>query len=192
MISGVASSGKSSVIRELGVLMEETNCSFEIVPEEETIRPILADDIDVARNVAYLANLLAKTFSHGRDIVVFERLLFTYAWMNGCRLAEFSRAIGTLRVHASAIAFLTVDEWEMSARIRRTAEVRGREWAAYIARKGEPKEIVAYYRRQQQDLLNMLAEISLPFRLYRTTGRDFAGIAREIYRNQLAKDQAPA
>lgn len=178
IFEGIATSGKSTVIKYLSQLLDKSNQTFTIVGEDITLMPILNNtEREVSLNL--LKRVINNTIQKGKDLIIFDRLFFTHIFRTNSEYSQF-REIEDM-IHSSALlVLLKIDEEKIPARIEYARHHRDKAWDDYIRTKGSNEEIYQYYINQQRILEKLINETSLKYQVYNTTNLQFESIAQDL------------
>ena len=193
IVEGIATSGKSSLIKELINLLGQDK--VRVYSEAETHVPIMEDRGEL--HVAFFKALIADAQNSDAELVVFDRLHFTQAFRAKAGTAQYVEVEDLLLGQDTLVVYLQVDETAIKERIEFSAEhprvalssEHSREnWGEYIKKRGQSfDEIAAYYAGQQRDQLELLKQSKLKCRIFDTTHHDYSAIASQIVNEWLRR-----
>jgi len=178
ILEGIATSGKSTVIKYLSQLLDKSNLTFTIVGEGITLMPIL-NNTEKKISLDLLKRAINNAIQEGKDLIIFDRLFFTHIFRTNSEYSEF-REIEEMIQNSALLVFLKIDEEQIPARIQYARQHRDKAWDDYISKKGSDEEIYEYYINQQRILENLLSKTSLKYQVYNTTNLEFESIARDL------------
>ena len=178
ILEGIATSGKTSVKKELAEAFIEKGIKFSIIGEEETLMPIL-NNTDKQTSIDFLKQVIGKALLEEKDFIIFDRLYFAHIFKTKSSVNDFSEIENMLK-NLSFLVFLKIDESKIPERIEYARKHREKRWNEYVSKKGTDEEIYRYYINQQKRLLDLLKETSLKHKVYETTDMDFESIAKDI------------
>lgn len=178
ILEGIATSGKTSIKNKLAEILTEKGINFSIIEETVTLMPVL-NNTDKQISIDLLKNIINKALKEKNDFVIFDRLFFTHIFKTNSSIEDF-REIENMLCNKSLLAFLKIDESKIPERIASARKHREESWNEYVSKKGSDEEVYQYYINQQKNLLNLLKETSLKYKLYDTTNMDFTSIAKDI------------
>jgi thymidylate kinase len=178
ILEGIATSGKSTVIKHLSQLLDKSNLTFTIVGEDITLMPIL-NNAEKTVSLDLLKREINNTIQEGKDLIIFDRLFFTHIFRTNSEYSEF-REIEDMIQNSALLVFLKIDEEQIPARIQYARQHRDKAWDDYISKKGSDEEIYEYYINQQRILENLLSKTNLKYQVYNTTNLEFESIARDL------------
>ena len=178
ILEGIATSGKSTVIKHLSQLLDKSHLTFIIVGEDITLMPIL-NNTEKAVSLDLLKRAINNAIQEEKDLIIFDRLLFTHIFRTNSEYSEF-KEIEEMIQNSALLVFLKIDEDQIPARIKYAREHRDKAWDAYISTKGSDEEIYRYYINQQRGVENLLNKTSLKHKVYNTTNLQFKSIAQDL------------
>jgi thymidylate kinase len=182
ILEGIATSGKSTIIKLLADALELSN-SVKIVPETETLMHIV-DNTDRSVSIDYLTKLINKELENEYDIIIFDRLYLTHIFRTHSSMADFKVIEDKIRQFNPETIFLEIDEDSITSRVATASEHRDSEWKDYIYTKGETiDEIGSYYIQQQRNQLKLLKQSMLPYKIFNTTTHKYEKITEAILAN---------
>lgn len=177
IIEGIATSGKSSLIKKLTEILGEKK--LLILGEPATHIPIM-DKTDEL-HIEFFKSLVNDAVQSDADLVIFDRLHYTQAYRAKANVVEYSEIDDLLAKHDVLVAYLQVDESAIAERVRLAAEHRDKEWGDYVQTKGKTfDEIAEYYITQQRSQLNLLSQTKLATQVFNTTQHNYQVIAEQI------------
>lgn len=178
IFEGIATSGKSTVIKYLSQLLDKSNRTFTIVGEDITLMPILNNTEKVV-SLNLLKRAINNTIQKGKDLIIFDRLFFTHIFRTNSEYREF-REIEDMIQSSALLVFLKIDEEKIPTRIEYARQHRDKAWEDYIRTKGSDEEIYSYYINQQRILEKLINKTSLKYQVYNTTDLEFESIAQDL------------
>lgn len=180
ILEGIATSGKTSVRKELEQLLNYRNLKYSSIDEEETLMPVL-NNANPEVSAKYILDVLKKYTLSEVDILIFDRLYLTHIWRTKSTPDLFEKSADILLEHHTSICFLKIPEEMISTRIEHTMSQRDDKWNEYVKTKGStPEERSQYYSHQQNELLDLLQIIPVSHQIFDTGDKDFTQIAQEI------------
>jgi hypothetical protein len=180
MLEGIATSGKTSVKNELENILKERALNYAFIDEEETLIPLLHNS-DAARANNHIVQVLNKYLSLDKNVLIFDRLYLTHIWRTKADIESFTESTSLLFQNNAYICFLKIPNNKLKERISLAQSHRDEGWNNYVSTKGKTQdEIVAYYSNQQDELLELLKNVSVPNAIFNTEDMDFQRLAREI------------
>jgi thymidylate kinase len=178
ILEGIATSGKSTVIKYLSQLLGKSNLTFTIVGEDITLMPILNNTEKVV-SLNLLKRAINNAIQEGKDLIIFDRLFFTHIFKTSSEYSDF-REIEEMIQNSALLVFLKIDEEQIPARIEYARQHRDKAWDEYISTKGSDEEAYDYYINQQRILENLLSKTNLKYQVYNTTNLDCESIAKDL------------
>lgn len=178
ILEGIATSGKSTVIKYLSQLLDKSNLTFTIVGEDVTLMPIL-NNTEKEVSLDLLKRVINNAIQEGKDLIVFDRLFFTHIFRTSSEYSDF-REIEEMIQNSALLVFLKIDEEQIPARIEYARQHRDKAWDDYIRTKGSNEEIYSYYINQQRILEKFINKTSLKYQVYNTTNLEFESIAQDL------------
>jgi thymidylate kinase len=174
IIEGIATSGKSSLIKKLTELSGEQK--LLVLGETATHIPIM-DKTD-ERHIEFFKSLVNNAVKADADLVIFDRFHFTQAYRAKASIDEYSEIENLLATHNTFVIYLQVDEDAIAERVRLAAEHREKEWGDYVQTKGKTfDEIAQYYIAQQRSQIKLLSQTKLVTQVFNTTQHNYQEIA---------------
>jgi thymidylate kinase len=180
ILEGIATSGKTSVRKELEILFNKKSIKYVFVDEEETLMPVLNNKYsEIAEK--HILSVLQKSLSLEVDLIIFDRLYLTHLWRTNSSPEIFKESENILINNNTVICFLQIPEEVISERIKLALSHRDDKWGEYVQGKGQTfEDVVSYYRNQQKDLLKILNNIKIKNHIFSTQDMNFEKIAQEI------------
>lgn len=177
IIEGIATSGKSSLIKQVAELLNGSQ--LRLYSESETHIPIMDKPNELHKE--FFKSLLHGAAKSNADLVVFDRFHFTQAFRAKADTSQYAEIEDLLSEQKTLVAYLQVNEDAVAYRVKLAAEHREKEWAEYIKTKGQSfEEIAAYYIDQQRSQMQLLKQSKLPNRIFNTTRHEYQEIASQI------------
>lgn len=177
IIEGIATSGKSSLIKKLTDILDDQK--LLVLGEPDTHIPIM-DKTDEL-HIEFFKSLVNDVIQSDADLVIFDRLHYTQAYRAKASVAEYSEIDDLLTRHNTLLAYLQIDESAIAERVRLAAEHRDKEWGDYVQTKGKTfDEIAEYYIAQQRSQLNLLSQTKIATQVFNTTEHNYQDIAEQI------------
>lgn len=184
IIEGIATSGKSSLIKQLTELLHKQK--LLVLGEPATHIPIMNKTDEL--HVEFFKSLIKDAVKADADLVIFDRLHYTQAYRAKANAAEYSEIENLLATHDTFVAYLQVDEDAIADRVRLAAGHRDKEWGDYVHTKGKTfDEIAGYYVAQQRSQLKLIAQTKLTLQVFNTTQHNYQEIAELIINNWYNK-----
>lgn len=181
ILEGIATSGKTTVIKELSKALIKRKASFSVMSEVETLLPLL-DNKDKRKSIEFLKPILKKAMDKEQDLLIFDRLFFTHIFRTNCVIEDFREIENSIKDKATLI-FLKIDEAKIPERINRARKHRDKDWNNYADKKGSESEVNNYYINQQRFLLKLTQDSSLNCKIYDTSNMNFNDIAIDIVKH---------
>ncbi len=178
ILEGIATSGKTSVIKELSKTLAKQKASFSVISEVETLLPLL-DNKDKRKSIDFLKPILKKAGDKEQDFIIFDRLFFTHIFRTNCAIEDFFEIENSIRTNAILI-LLKIYEAKIPERINLARKHRDKDWNDYADKKGSESEVNNYYIDQQRFLLKLTQNSSLNCKIYDTSNMNFSDIAADI------------
>lgn len=178
ILEGIPTCGKSSVKRELEHLLQDKEYSFISMDEEQTMWP-LREETDKEVCLHFLKDIIKETQAQGKDVAIFDRLYFSQVFRTKSTIEDF-KALEDLIGSDGFTAFLAITEDLIPKRIANAMLHRPDAWTEHVKKKGTQEEIHAYYKSQQQTLMDLLKQSHIKHKIYNTDDLDFKNIAKEI------------
>lgn len=177
IFEGIATSGKSTIIKDLVDALADTK--IRIAHEDETHVPIMQATSE--KHIEFFKDLITKLTNENNDVLIFDRLYLTQAFRAGCRIAEYQEVESLLSNYSTTTIFLKVDPAAITDRIAKAAEHRESNWAEYLKTKGKSAEQIGqYYIDQQAKQLGLLKDSILRYKTFNTTHHEYQEIIKEI------------
>ena len=180
IFEGIATSGKTSIERNLIELLEANGVSHLLVEEDKTLMPVLYNH-DVSEGLRLLTVSIAAAYAERRDVYIFDRLHLTHAFRTTSEVEKFKQIEDMLRAYNPVIVLLTIEESLIPERVRWALANRDADWVRHVRRRESDEAIFAHYREQQRGLVRLLVTSSLPHEVIDTSDLDFRAVARRIY-----------
>ena len=178
ILEGIATSGKSSLIKKLSELIKEQR--LVVYGESKTHIPIMEKTDGL--HIKFFKSLLADAVKSGADLIIFDRFHYTQLLRARATVAEYSEIEDLLMEQKTLVVFLQVDEDTIANRVRLASEHREEEWGEYVKTKGASfNEIADYYIAQQRNQLKSLGQSKLTIKVFNTTRHYYQAIADEVY-----------
>lgn len=177
ILEGIATSGKTTIKNKLEKYFDKKGLNYLVIEEDETLMPIL-HNINKKIGIAHLKKVIKKALAQKKDILIFDRLYFTHIFRTKSSINDF-KSIENLLKKSSLLIFLKIDKRKIGKRIF-DAMIQRPKWADYVRKKGNKKEIVNYYTKQQELLLKLLKKSSIKHIIYDTTELNFNDITKGI------------
>ena len=179
ILEGIATSGKSTVINKLADVFKPSK-SVKIVSETETLMNIV-DNTESSVSIAYLTQLINRVYADDYDLVIFDRLYLTHIFRTHSTMADFISVENQLRQFMPETLFLQINEDAIADRVAKASEHRNPKWKEYIYTKGSSiDEVAGYYIQQQRNQLELLAQSTLPYKIFDTTNHDYQQVVDSI------------
>lgn len=179
VLEGIATSGKSTIIGMLETALSRDK-TVKVVPETETIM-VMEQNTDAEASKDHLKELIRKAYEKPHDIVIFDRLYLTHIFRTHSTIHDFKEIEEILKAYNPTTIYLKVDEGLIAGRVEKASQHRDSTWKEYISTKGRTfSEIADYYIGQQRNQLKLLAESSLPHKIYDTSDHSYEVIVRGI------------
>jgi thymidylate kinase len=184
IIEGIATSGKSSLIKKLTELSGEKK--LLVLGEPATHIPIMGKTDEL--HIEFFKSLVNNAVKADADLVIFDRLHFTQAYRAKVNIAEYYEIENLLATQNALLAYLQLDEDSIAERVRLATEHRDKEWGEYVQTKGKTfDEIAEYYIAQQRSQLKLLSQSRLTSRVFNTTQHTYQAIAETIIKDWYKK-----
>ncbi|MBI2676358.1 MAG: hypothetical protein HYX21_00165 [Candidatus Yanofskybacteria bacterium] len=183
IFEGIASSGKTTIVKELTNKLKE-NSSVEIIGEGETLMP-LVDNISKKTALKFLKEFLdSRVKKIKTSVVIIDRFHFTHAFRTKSSVNDFKSIEGYLLEHYQPfIILLKMDESKIQERIEHARILRGEQWVK--GKSGTLEEKIEYYTNQQRYLLELSRESKLKTVVVDTTVMNWTELADDIVSNIL-------
>ncbi len=186
IVEGIATSGKSSLIKEIVELVGKGN--VRVYSESETHVPVM-EKVDEL-HVQFFKDLIHDAEKSEAKLVIFDRLHFTQAFRAKVDMSQYTEVEDLLLSQHTMVAYLQVDESAIKDRVGFSAnhprvalssEHSGEKWGEYIKKRGQSfDEIAAYYASQQRKQMELLRQSKLKSRMFDTTHHEYKAIAGQI------------
>jgi thymidylate kinase len=177
IIEGIATSGKSSLIKKLTELLGEQK--LLVLGEPATHIPIMRKTDEL--HTEFFKSLIKEAIRADTDLVIFDRLHYTQAYRAKASIAEYSEVENLLTKHDTFLAYLQVDESAIAERVRLASEHRDKEWGDYVQTKGKTfDEIANYYIEQQRSQIALIKKSKLQTKIFNTTNHEYDAIAEDV------------
>jgi len=178
ILEGIATSGKTSIIKYLSAFFDQKNFKFSIISEDKTLMPILHNQ-DKQVSIELLKLVIKQALTDDKEFIIFDRLFFTHIFRTNSDYSNF-REIEQMIKDYTILAFLKIDEDQIPTRIEYARQHRDKSWNEYISQKGNDEEIYQYYIQQQRTLENLLNQTNLNYKAYNTTNLQFEEITQDL------------
>jgi thymidylate kinase len=177
IFEGIATSGKSTVIRELAKAL--ALYKVVIFGEPETHFPIKDDRTGL--HLAFFQGLIQRFQQTNVDIVLVDRLYMTQAFRAAARMSDYVAIEQQLLNSGAETIVLEVGDTALADRLTAAMEHRDPAWGIYVQSKAESIQTVAtMYAAQQYVLRQFVHDSLLPYKFYDTTGHGYAAITADI------------
>jgi thymidylate kinase len=177
IIEGIATSGKSSLIKKISNLLEKD--TIRVYGEAETHVPIMDKTSDL--HIEFFKLLLEDSAKVKKELTIFDRFHLTQAFRAKVSVDKYFEFEDLLLAHSTLIAYLMVDEQAIPNRVKLATQHREASWGEYVKTKGKSlDEIAQYYSEQQRNQLHLLEQSKLESRVFNTTNHDYEAIAKII------------
>lgn len=193
IVEGIATSGKSSLIKELIDLLGENK--IRVYSESETHIPIREDTEKL--HIKFFRSLLKDAYESELGIIIFDRLHFTAAFRAKANINQYTEIEDLLLEHNTLVAYLKIEEsaikervefYSKNPRVALSTEHDGESWGEHIKTRGQSfNEIAAYYIGQQRSQLERLKYSKLKNLIFDATNNDYKAIASQITSDWLNK-----
>jgi len=185
ILEGIATSGKTTIKNKLVDSFKKRGLNYLVIEEDKTLMPILNNtsaDVSINHLSKILKNVL---FLKKKDIIIFDRLYFTHIFRTESNLKDFKKIESLLSKKNAFLVFLKIDKKKISERIFNALknERAKTSWVNYIKKKGTNIEIINYYQKQQDMLLDLLKKTKIKNKTYNTTNLNFDLITKNILKN---------
>ena len=191
IVEGIATSGKSSLIKEIIDLLRKDK--VRVYSESETHVPIMEDRNEL--HIEFFKDLIEDAEKSEAELVIFDRLHFTQAFRAKVDIVAYAEVEDVLLSQHTLIAYLQVEESAIKERVEfsskhprvaLSSEHSGENWGEYIKKKGQSfDEIAAYYAGQQRNQLKLLEQSKLESRIFNTTHHEYKAIANQLINEWL-------
>lgn len=191
IVEGIATSGKSSLIKEIIALLGRD--TVRVYSESETHIPIMEDRNQL--HIEFFKDLIRDAQKSNADLIIFDRLHFTQAFRAKAGIVQYAEVEDLLLGQNTLVAYLQVDEPAIKSRVEFSSEHprvalasehSGQSWGEYIKAKGQSfEEIAAYYADQQRRQMELLKQSKLESRILNTTHHEYSVIASQIINEWL-------
>lgn len=177
IIEGIATSGKSSLIKKIAELISESQ--IKVFGEPKTHIPIMDKPNEL--HIDFFKSLLQDSAKSNADLTIFDRFHFTQAFRVRANISQYAEIEDLLLEQKTLVAYLQVNDDAIANRVKVAAEHREEGWGEYIKTKGQSfDEIAAYYIDQQRNQMQLLKQSKLPTRIFNTTHHEYQEIANQI------------
>jgi thymidylate kinase len=178
IFEGIATSGKSTVIKQLQSSLEG-KLKIRVAGEDETHEPIMKDRKE--NHTDFYLDLLGKLTLQHPDLLIIDRFYLTQAFRAKTDLRPYEKVEEALKPFNPITIFLSVEPGTIADRIDKTVQHRGPEWGSHFASIGNSRdEQAVYYIAQQNSQLELLKQSALLYKIFDTTNHKYDGIAKEI------------
>lgn len=181
ILEGIATSGKTSVVKELIKGLNKQKAGFSVIDEQKTLMALL-DNINKRKSIEFLKQIVVRAISKKKDFIIFDRLFLTHVFRTKSAIADYSEIENLIKNNAILI-FLKIDETKIPERINYARKHRNKEWNDYVDKKGSEDQINNYYIGQQRLLLELMENSTLNCKAYNTSNMDFDYIAKDILKH---------
>lgn len=178
ILEGIATSGKTTIKKELEKYFKKKKLNYFVIGEDETLMPFL-HNTNKKIAIAHLKKIIKKVLTQKKDILIFDRLYFTHIFRTKSSIKDFE-SIENLLKKTSLLIFLKIDKKKIEKRIFNAMQQRPPKWADYVHKKGNKKEIINYYTLQQELLLKLLKKSSIKHIIYNTSKQSYKDIIKDI------------
>ena len=182
IIEGIATSGKTSVIKELEKILKKEKIDYTTIKEKETLLPIFKDR-SKKTNLNFISKLLKKYLKlRNKRIIIFDRLYLTHIYRTKSNIKDFESIGILLKRNNVTIVLLTIKEEKIKERILGASKHREKTWWKDILNeRGDEKDIEEYYIKQQRKFLDFVSSINIPVIILDTTDSNFKKTAQQIF-----------
>jgi thymidylate kinase len=178
IFEGIATSGKSTVIRSLEKRLRAEN--LFVLSEDETHLPIREKRENL--HLDFFMRLVARLTEAQPAVALVDRFYLTQAVRARSPLTAYATVEDMLQKHDVQTVLLTVAEDKIAERLRNASEHRDTEWLDYLKSKGEDFETISQdYIAQQRKLIELTHDSSLPCQFYETSASDYGQIVDQLY-----------
>jgi len=193
IVEGIATSSKSSLIKEIISLLGEDK--VRVYSGSETHTPIM-EDVNKS-HVEFFKGLVEDAQKSKDELIIFDRLHFTQAFRTKADITQYVKVEDLLLDQDTLVVYLQVDEAAVKERIEFAAghpgvalsgEHSGRNWGEYIKTKSQSfDEIAEYYAGQQRNQMELLKQSKLENRIFDTPHHEYKAIAGQVVYEWLNK-----
>jgi thymidylate kinase len=88
ILEGIATSGKTSIIKYISEFFGQNNYSFTVIGEDKTIIPILHNQ-DKQVSIDLLKLVINQALVEDKEFIIFDRLFFTHIFRTNSDYSEF-------------------------------------------------------------------------------------------------------
>lgn len=176
IFEGIAGSGKTTIEELLAGRLKNAR----IISENEALMPMINNrDADLARR--HLENILDEINEESGATLIFDRFHLTHAFRTESGLADFSDIETRLvELGSTQIILLTVQPDAIRERIEETMKHREGGWTQGARGAETVDGKVAYYTNQQERLIALAKESTLPHLIIDTTDKAWIDYADQI------------
>ncbi len=179
ILEGPSTSGKTTVAKLLSDKLLLTGFSVRYVTEDETLMPILSEK-DFQVHLKHLNSLLSG-LDNKVDFVVADRFHLTSAAVTNTSISEFNVLENSLIKYDPLIVFLEIDEEKLGERVFEAMKHRGPSWKAHVESKGSKEDIINWYKQTQINLLTLLKNSIISYKLIDATNSNYDNISEQIF-----------
>lgn len=174
ILEGIATSGKSTITREL---VKALSSSLNVLVKDESSTHIPIMHKTDTTNLDFFKKLIDNTIRENPDVVIFDRLYITQAFRSKSNLKDYALIENMLAPHCPLTVFLKVEDTALAERVTKAIGHRDPAWGEYVYTKGGTiGEIADYYISQQKNQLALLRQSNLPFKVFDTTSHDYDSV----------------
>jgi len=180
IFEGIATSGKTSVEKNLVELLKSKNISHCLIDEGVTLMPVLKNT-NLEKSLEILKQSIDLAFKQNKEVYIFDRLHTTHALRTETELREFKEIEDELLKHNPIIIFLKVSESKIPERVLWALNNRPANWVKHARTYGSDEQIIQHYIDQQNELEQAIKSSTLPYTIIDTSQMGFDEIAERIY-----------
>jgi thymidylate kinase len=178
IFEGIATSGKSTLIRQLNKNLKNT-IDICILDESTTHHPIMQQPREL--HVNFFEKLVHENLTLQPDLLLIDRLYITQAYRARASTRAYISIEKLLKPYNPQTILLTIDEEAVENRIKKAAKHRDPEWRDYLKTKGNTfQEIAQRYTEQQRGIITLAKQSSLPYTIFDATNHNYESICLRI------------
>lgn len=178
IVEGIATSGKSSLIRQLKAKLAD-KLDICVADESETHIPIMKESDQL--HIGFYEELIDRLVRDSPDLLILDRLYLTQAFRAKSSLAAYADIEDRLSSVNAMTIFLKIEPAKIEERIQKAVAHREPEWGEYVSTKGNTASQQAeYYKAQQEAQLGLLRRSALPYKIFDSTTNNYTRIADDI------------
>lgn len=181
ILEGMSTSGKTTVQKELALLLDHTGINFQIIEQNFGLPKETYDDPNSNNSLQFLLKFLQNHCEHDK-IIICDRLNLSHAAITDYSDEQFKLIDKELNNYDPLLVFLKINETEIPQRLREAVDHRGQQWVDELEKRGGTfEERAKWFMDTQRKVEGLFNQSGLPKIMFNTTDKDFKRIAEEIF-----------